>query len=78
MDEGQADMVIKDDDLADAGADRSSSPVIIIAEPSRVPNLCSIRRDGRDEVSQFQHDIPDLGRDMVKIMDNTGRWEHGL
>lgn len=78
MDKGQADMVIKDDNLADACADRSSSPVIIIAETSRVSNLCGIGRYGRDEVAQFQNDIPDLGRDMAKIMDNTGRWEHCL
>lgn len=77
MDESQADMVIKDDDLADTGADRPSAFVVEITEASRVANFRCIRGDRSDQVAQFQHDIPDLRRDMIKIMDNTGSWKHG-
>ena len=69
MDEGQADMILKDDDLTDAGADRPSALSVKIAEALCVTDFRCIRSDRRDKVAQLQDDVPDLGRDMVKVMD---------
>lgn len=69
MDEGQADMVIKDDDLTDTGADRPSALLVKVAEALRVADFRGIRSDRSDKIAQLQDDVPDLGRDMVKVMD---------
>ncbi len=78
MDEGQADMIIKDYYLADTSADRASALVVEIAEALRVADFRCIWSNRRDQVAQFQYDVPDLKGDMIKIMDNTGRRKHGL
>lgn len=65
MDEGQSDMVIKNDNLADAGTDRPSAFDVEIAEALRVADFRCIWSNRSDKVAQFQHDIPDLWRDMV-------------
>ena len=78
MDKVQADMIIKDDHLAYAGADRASALDVEIVKALRVADFRRIWSDRSDQVAQFQDDVPDFGRDMVKILDNTGSRKHGL
>ena len=57
MDKAQPDMVLEDGNLANAGADKSPSPLVKVAQPAPADDLHRVRSDFGDDVPQLEDEI---------------------